>query len=320
VVIADDTNSEDLAILEATISEDPGNPGQFTIVEVPSANAQFETLGVRAGDVMRYNYTTDAWGNTEYDEYVIDEVLGEDSLKLLSGQGMVNEPVAKLMQVWRNRTVADTVDTLSETASGYLDPRIRYVWPDTVGDDDYDFEGWHLCAALAGLRSGVVPHQGLTNLEILGFSDVTRTDDLFTRAQLDTMAADGVWFVTQNDNDDIVSRHAITTAGYGELETQEEMIVTNQDSINYGFRTTLEALFGITNVTESTIEVATLALNGKIAYYRQTFVPRLGPQLIDGSVVSISPHTLLGDRLVINTTLTLPAPLNNVDMYQELVI
>jgi hypothetical protein len=49
-------------------------------------------------------------------------------------------------------------------------------------------EGYHLCAALAGLRSGVLPHQPLTNLEIVGFSDVPRTTSKFNKPQLDAMA------------------------------------------------------------------------------------------------------------------------------------
>jgi hypothetical protein len=320
IVIADDANSEDEAQLLATIGEDPGNPGQFTIVDIPAGNAQFEALGVRAGDVMRYNYSTDAWGVETYDEYVIDTTLSEDSFRLLSGQGTVADPAAKRMEVWRVRTVSDLATALSAQAQSYGDSRYRYVWPDEVGDGTYTFEGWHMCAALAGLRSGVAPHQGMTNLEITGFTDVSRTDDLFTRAQLDDMANAGVWFVTETDDGDIVSRHAITTAGYGDLETQEEMIVSNADSIDYGFRTILEALFGVSNATDGTLEIVRLALEGKIAEYKQTHIARLGGQLVDGTVVEVRRHGVMSDRIVVNTDLTLPAPLNNVDMYQQIVV
>jgi hypothetical protein len=99
------------------------------------------------------------------------------------------------------------------------------VWPDTLTADDQTFDGFYLCAALAGLASGVVPQQGLTNMAIEGFQAVDRTTKLFSRTDLDIMAGSGVWIVTQDVHSGAVfSRHALTSGPYKDINQREEVI------------------------------------------------------------------------------------------------
>jgi hypothetical protein len=71
------------------------------------------------------------------------------------------------------------------------------VWPDQVGEADTVQPGYYLAAALAGLASGgVVPQQPLTNVEVAGFDDYSRSYKYFNETQLNKLAESGVWIVT----------------------------------------------------------------------------------------------------------------------------
>ena len=322
VAISDEDTSSDGNSLLATVSDDPAVAGdQWVIVNIPAGNAQFITDGVEAGDIMRYNFTTDGWGNVTYDEFVIDAVINEDSLRLRTGQGTVEVTVPKKMEVWRTRTDAEEATALATAAEGYNNKRVRCVWPDYFDDGVYATqEGYFMCCILAGLRSGIAPNQGMTNLELTGVTSVPRTDDKFSRTELNEMADAGVWIVTELEDGDIISRHAITSAGFGELADQEEMIVSNVDSISFGMRAELEPRFGVANVVPSSLEQVRLAIEGRITFYKEVRIQRIGGQLIDGEVLEVRQHAVSKDRIVVNTNLTVPAPINNAELNQTIVI
>jgi hypothetical protein len=320
VAISDPTTSEDGNEILATVADDPDTPGtQWTYVQIPAGNAQFATNGVQANDIQRYNYTTDGWGNVTYDEFTIASLVNQDTLKLGTGQGTSQVTVAKKMEVWHPRSAEELSEALADEAAAYDNTRVRAVWPDTIDDDSYTIQGYHLCAALAGLRSGISPHQGMTNLEITGFAATPRTNELFNRDELDHMANNGVWIVIENEDGTIYTRHAITTVGFGDIATQEEMIITNQDSVAIGFNNDLSEFFGVTNVVTNTLELVRLRLEGRIAYFMQIENPRLGGQLIDGEVLSVRQHAYLTDTVVVELRLVYPSPFNNVEIFQQII-
>ena len=319
IAIIDDESTSDEEVALATISDDPDVSGnQFTIVDVPAGNAQFVTNDVRPGDIVRINFTTDGWDEELYDEYVVDVVLNEDSLRLTSGPGAAIG-VAKKMEIWRNLNATDLSQQIADKAAAFGQQRIRAIWPDEAGSGGETFPGYHVAAALAGLRSGVLPNQGLTNVEVAGFDDVTRSHELFNKAQLDTMAEAGVWIVTKTDDGNIITRHALTTAGYGDVLLGEEMVNANVDSMSVVFLRSLEDLIGRSNVTPGTIEIVEVRLEGVISRFEQVFFQRLGGQLINGEVLEVRQHTLLKDRLVANLQLTVPVPLNNLEVHLQIV-
>ena len=174
-----------------------------------------------------------------------------------------------------------------------------------------------MAAGLSGLSSGVVPHQGLTNLEIAGFDDITRTIDKFNRSQLDIMALAGVWIVTQDLNDgEVFSRHAVTTGDNEDLNQREEQITRNVDSISYLFARRFAPYIGISNVTPSMIDIIWAETRSAIEFLRSNgFVQRLGSQLIDAEITELRPHALLKDRIVLAIDLELPIPLNNLEIH-----
>jgi hypothetical protein len=318
--VVNSTTSSDEAVVLATLTDDPDASGiQYTIIEVPAANADFTTNGVRAGDILRYNFTTDGWGDETWSEFTIDAVLNEDSLRLQAGQGTVEELVAKKMEVYRTPTKDEQATEIAAAAGAFGNRRVMSVWPDTVGNGGETFSGYFLAAALAGLRSGVAPNQGLTNVEIAGFDDLSRTVDTFNQTQLDTMAESGVWIVTENDSGNIITRHALTTAGFGDVLTQEEMVNANVDSMSFVFLSRTEDLIGRSNVVPGTLDIIKNRIEGIFSFFQEVRIDRIGGQLTDATIIDLRQHSLFKDRVVADIELVVPVPLNNLELHLTII-
>lgn len=308
-------NSSDLAVVSALTEDDPSTSGtQYTRLRVTTANANFVATGVKAGDIVRYQYAEDGCGVTTYNEYVIDAVLNEDELRLVTG---TTAAVATIkMEIHRNLSLTDQASAIGTSAGVYGSSRVRAVWPDTVGSGGLTFPGYHLCAALAGLTSGVVPQQGLTNLEIAGFDDVSRTSDTFSKAQLDAMAVSGTWIVTQDAAGNIFSRHALTTGEYSDINAREEVVTRNVDSISYYFQEVFSPYIGVANVTTSLITMIAADIDASLNFLKDAnYSARLGGQLVNGIVTDLREHTTFKDRLVIGLDITIPYALNNIEVH-----
>ena len=314
-VVLNATNSTDGEEVLATLEDDPFTSGtQYTWLRTTTGNGRFVTRNVRAGDIVRFMYDTDGFDNVTYLEFVVDAVINQDTIRLLTGHSVAVTTPRKI-EIWRNLNAYEQAEYVALT-EGYTDRRVRMVWPDTVGSGGILFEGFHLCAALAGLSSGVVSHQGLTRLAINGFDDLTRTTQAFNRTQLNTMAGGGTWIVTQDDTGAVFTRHAVTTGAYDDINQREEMITRNVDAISYYFFDTYDPYIGISNVTPSLIALLRAETKAAIMFLKSNnYVARLGSQLIDGVITDLRPHITLRDRVVIALSLTVPYALNNIEVH-----
>jgi len=301
----------------AVIEDDPNTSGtQYTIVRTPGGDGKFVTREVRPGDIVRGLYTGDGFGNFTYTEFVVDAVINEDTIRLLVGHSSAIN-VAQKIEVWRNLSATEEAAEIALDAGSWASRRVRAVWPDTIETSGTEQEGYFICAALAGLRSGILPHQGMTNLEISGFTDVPRTTSKFNKTQLDSMAAAGVWIVTQQlITGQIFTRHAVTTGDTEDINEREEMITSNLDSISFRFKETFEPFIGISNVTPSMESIIRNATNSLIEVLKgELFTATLGAQLIEGEIEDLRPHATLKDRYVLILNLDLPETLNNIEAH-----
>jgi hypothetical protein len=320
VAIVDSAASSDGETVLATTEDDPDAAGsQYTLLNVPAGNADFLSNGVRAGDIVRFLYTSDGWGDETYSEFEVDAVINEDSLRLVSGT-TVSVSVARKMEVWRQLTATELSEQLAAKCAAYGTIRVSAIWPDAIDNAGTTLSGMYLAAALAGLRSGVLPQQGLTNYVIPGFDDVPRTNELFNETQLNHMAEAGVHIVFRNEDDQIVSRHALTSAGADDVLTREEMIIANTDSRSMQYLDTVRDMIGRVNITPGTIDVLVLRLTAKMDEFKLTSQPEIGGQLLDGEIVSVRRHRVLADRLVVDLRETVPVPLNTLEIHQQIVV
>jgi hypothetical protein len=299
----------------ATISEDTAATGdQYTLLQVPNGVGYFITNDVQPGDLVRYSYTVDGFGATKYSEYVVDEVLSESSLRLYSGTDTaITTP--QRVEIWHNMNRNEMADDIAERAGAMSNRRVCAVWPDQVGSAGTLQPGYFLAAALAGLASSVVPHQGLTNVEVAGFDDYTRSYKMFNETQLNRMAAAGVWIVTEDRDGTPYNRHALTTDNL-DLNRREEMIRRNVDSISYLFLRRLRPYIGRTNATPLMVTYLSSRVSEVIDFLKNNgYTQELGSQLIDGSIRVLRIHPLLKDRIEIVLDLVVPAPLNNIELH-----
>jgi hypothetical protein len=299
----------------ATVSDNPAASGnQFTLLQVPTGAGYFITNGVEAGDIVRYEYVVDGFGETTYSEYVVDSVLSENSLVLYSGtDAAISQP--QRVEIWHNLSRTELADDVATRAGSFGNRRVCAVWPDQVGEGGRMQPGYYLAAALAGLASGVVPHQGLTNVEVAGFDDYSRSYKLFNETQLNRMAEAGVWLVTVDRDGTPYSRHAVTTDNL-DLNRREEMIRRNVDSLSYLFLRRLRPYIGRTNATPDMVSKLADDVNAIIRFFKSNgYTQELGSQLIDGSIRVLRLHPLLKDRIEIVLDLVVPAPLNNIELH-----
>jgi len=307
----------------ATLDDNPQATGtQYTRLSVPANNAGFITHGVQAGDVVRYLFSIDAFGDATYTEFVVDSVLSESSLLLLEGH-TAPVAVAQMVEIYHTQSKDEMVTDIVDQAQAFADSRVVAVWPDIVGTAGNSQDGYYLGAALAGLVSGVVPHQGLTNVEISGFDDLaSRTKEFFTSSQLDQLAEGGVWIATEDRDGTPHTRHALTTSTV-DLNSQEEMIRRNVDSISYVFLRRLEPFIGRANATETMLRKLRYEVRQVIKFLANNgYTDELGPQLISGEIAEdedgqpiVRIHPLSADRVEIVLNLTIPAPLNYLELH-----
>jgi hypothetical protein len=299
----------------ATLADNPNATNtQYTLLQVTSGNGYFVTNKVQAGDIVRYLYTVDGFGEEHYEEFVVDSVLSEGSLILYTGaDAAVN--VAARVEIYHNLNRNEIADDVAAQAGALSDRRVCAVWPDQVGEAGTLMPGYYLAAGLAGLASGVVPQQALTNVEVAGFDDYSRSYKFFNETQLNRMAEAGVWIVTEDRDGTPYSRHALTTDNL-DLNRREEMIRRNVDAISYLFLRRLRPYIGRSNATETMVSRLSNEVTRIIdALKSNGDTVEVGSQLIDATVKVLRLHPLLRDRIEIVLELTVPAPLNNIELH-----
>jgi hypothetical protein len=194
------------------------------------------------------------------------------------------------------------------------------VWPDVVGNAGVTFPGYFLCCALAGLRSGVLPHQGLTNVEIIGFDDMSRTVDLFSATQLNLMASSGYWIVTEDPNTgSIFTRHQLSCGLQSDVNQREQSITTNVDHISYTILNRMKSYIGRGNVTQVMVDIVYGEMLSILDEFRNTIVvDRLGPQLNAYQILELRQHPTFKDRIRATISIVPPAPFNILEVHLQI--
>jgi hypothetical protein len=305
-----------------TITDDLQVPGtQNRLVTIQGA--KFIDAGIRPNDSVRFNFRLNPDGQVTYDEMFVDEVRTQTTLALTTSiPAPINSPVK--MEIIRHWTRDERAQNLAYIGGEYNNRRVRVVFP-----DEYKYEkgdgtmvtkhGYYMAAALAGLRSGVVPHQGLTNTQVLGASDLSKVVSEFTQDQLNVMAEQGIWIVTQ----EIVgatpyARHQLTTDERS-LNTSEDSITTNVDNISYALKHTLEPYIGTYNVNPENLLVIRDAIIGELTFRAtSTRTVRAGNQLTSFSaeddILLLQQNPTYKDRIDVEVKLNVPYPLNYINL------
>lgn len=302
----------------ATVTDDPSVSGtQYRLVSV--AGASFIDDGVRPNDTVRINFRSDSDGNSTYDEYVVDHVRTNTSLTVTKPLAVaISNPVK--VQVVRNYTKSERANNIAHIGGDYNNRRVRVVFPDTYKDSEGVVkQGYIAAAGLAGLRSGVVPHLGLTNSQFYGAADLSKVVIEFSQDDLDTMAEQGIWIISQ----EVVGatayvRHQLTTDTRS-LNTSEDSITTNVDNISYALKHTLAPFIGRFNVNNENIAAVREAIVKELTYRASsTRVERAGNQLTSftpqDDIILLAANSTYKDMIDVEVRLNVPYPINYINL------
>lgn len=294
---------------KGTVTDDPLTSGtQYKLLTV--AGAEFITDGVRPTDQVLLNFRTNSQGETEYDTYTVDVVRTETTLVLTTALAApINS--AKKIKIKRINTKDEEIDLIAAVGSGYNNRRIRSVFPSYVKDGTKVYPGYFVGAALAGVRASVVPHQGLTNTEVLGFNDLEEAVSTFSETQLNRLADSGFFIVTQEARGGTAYiRHQLTT-DRSSLNAAEDSITTNVDSISYGLHRAIKPFIGTHNIHPKSLVVIRNAIESELNYRAtSTFTLRAGNQLNSYKIVKFEQSATFKDRIICDIQLEVPYPVN----------
>ncbi len=313
----------------ALITEDAsGNPLLATVtanlggnVRVHCPGANFITRDVLPGDLFRTSLTQDAWGNPAFAQYPVLEVLEEDELLLASGPAAPINPAIQC-QIWRADTGHSQALFAGNRSTSYGDRRVMNLWCDSqqitdANDAVVPWPLYYLAAAYAGLRSAVLPQQGLS-LTPLQFSGLA-APAMFTKysaEDLNLAASMGTCVIAQDQPDGpVYIRHQLTTDTTHGILYYEDGVGVNLDDIAYRVQALLAPYPGRRNATSETVEELDTKLRGLFDSLKQLPSNQLNPigsQIVNYAnlVVALDPN--FADRINTSVQLEIPTPLNRL--------
>lgn len=270
------------------------------------------TSGIRPTDTLLVNFVILPDGTVGYTEVAISEVVSETTLVLASAlTSVISSGSPVKAQIKRYYTLDERVANLALVGSDFNNRRVNPVFPDTAKTGSVVKNGYFVAAALAGARAGTVPHQGLTNTQLLGFDDVSKSLVTYTEEQLNVLAASGYWIVTQNAvGATPYTRHQLTSDS-SNLNMSEDSITTNVDSISYGIKEAMAPFIGVYNINQGTLGLIGKAIRDELNYRMvNTGTARAGNQLLGYEIKKLDQNATFKDKVDIEIQLEVPYPVN----------
>jgi hypothetical protein len=282
---------------------------------VSSANF---TQTVQPGDFVRTSFGTNVNGNATYVEYKIAAVLDNSTLLLNTTTNPLLVSGADRIEIYRNLTSSALATKYVQVAGGFSSERVYAVVPDRgingLRVDGVPVRNWYVACAFAGLRSGSVPQQPLSNVELVGFDGLTTVDQLFDEPDLDILRDGGVWVVRKAEDGRIYSERQLSTSTL-DIYRKEQSVTTNVDSIAFALADGLRNLVGRVNITEGTRGLVEATIRQILGQFTATNgAVTTGPQLLSYTVVSVTVPATAKDTLVVKVQIEVPLPMNIIDI------
>lgn len=194
---------------------------------------------------------------------------------------------------------------------------IKYDYEETPtstgsGATTTDLPGFIRAAHVGGLRTNILANQSLTNFVLAGFTGLRNSNDLFTKSEIDSLIQNGIDLAIA-DGTAIKSLRSLTTDA-ATLGDAEQSIVTNVDYGVKKLRRPLRSFLGIYNLTDNTINLLRLVVQGVEAGLQNQQSDRTGPVVIRIDVITIKKSDTFKDRAEMKLRFVIAAPLNNIEV------
>lgn len=250
-------------------------------------------------------------------KHIITSVDSETKLRVVQVPGIVSVQKDISYSIIRDLTKTEQAQFLKAYSEAFRNRRFVMMWPDVlklpVGTETKELPGWYACSAVAGMVSGLPTHQGFTNILVAGFTDFEHSADYFDDEQLDIIAEGGTCILTHTfKGTPLFIRHELTTDRTA-IKYQELMVTKNVDFIAKFVRSYYKPFIGIYNVVQSTKDEMMTLGTTLIEYLKKQKMPRIGSPVTDGKIIRLE-EGLTGDTIEIDFDLTIPLPLNNINI------
>lgn len=289
------------------------------------ANGMFVTNITRPSDFIDIYDANNAYDySLQLTEVLNDSVAAVSAVKWSrTGEGYVEteerinfvEDVAVKYEVVRVLDTQGMAEAISEVAQSFKNKRLRYVQPDqimlNVNSVDELVGGEYLCIALAAMRAGFPPHQGFSTMGISGIKRVLRSNKLFNEEQLAEMAGNGVFWVAQDEPEELPYVLYQTTTDTTQLETAEDSIVAVIDYASKYYKDNLKPVLGRYNVNSISVNYVKAVINSCSDDMVSTNYQYIGPILTSATLVSVE---TVADKIRPTIHIEVPYPVNGVDV------
>lgn len=282
-------------------------------LKVYAAAGGFTAAGIVAGDLFRTNYAVDAWGAETYEQYAVASVISDTELSLVTGPTAPINPAVRF-EIWKADTAANQRSYVSQVSAAIGSRRVANVWCDRGSNLGVTIPSMFIAAEVAGLRSALLPQQGLTRTEVTSITSAANMYLRYTAADLDAIAAAGTFIVTQDaDTGAVYIRHQLTTKTDSGSLYYEDSVGTNLDSISFGLKDILENYTGRRNVNTETVG----EIRKRLALYldKQALTSPaadIGPAIIAYTNLLVEIDATFKDRINTNADIEMPLPLNTI--------
>jgi hypothetical protein len=315
IPVVDQSLSSDGNVVKATLGDDPGTVGvQNTYLTVTTGNAKFVSRGVRAGDKVRYLYSIDLFGHTVYTEFTVATVVNEDIVIFEAPGNPVAVGVAQKVEVWRNQTKDEMASAMAAKAQAMQDKRMIMLWPDQVDTPEgAGVAGYFLTAAFAGFTAGIAPHQGMETIPIQGFTGTPRSVSFLNNGNLNTLAAGGVFTVTQSGSE--IFAKAARTTDQSSVDNKWEVVVRDDDAVRHVIYGRVAQFFGIANLTQGALVIIRSEIeSGFFMLESQTFIDRIDRMVLSHDILDIRPSTTSPDTVIVIAEAERPIPIGSLQL------
>lgn len=301
---------------QATITPHTGDNN----VKLRSEDVNFLEWPISRGDLVRINFSLDAWGNPSYGEFKVDRILNEREIILQTGPSSPITPAQKF-ELWKADTASSQADFVVGKANASNNRRIINVWSESQRlawqGSVINISSKYLAAEAAGLRGSQLPQQGLTRTTLSVASSAPAMFTKYDRNTLNRIAASGTFIITQDmEGGPLYIRHQLTTKTDQGSLFYEDSAGTIVDAISYEIKDFIEPFVGKKNANAGTLNeirrgITTLLESRTVSTLAESDI---GPMLVDFEIVDLRPHPVLKDRFTGEVRVDIALPLNGIDL------
>jgi hypothetical protein len=295
--------------------------------------AEFVTA-VRVGDYVQVTARAEAPVTANPEDragiYRVSEVLNNGALKLVNAKFEGEEgsyaqaatvtvdfaAEAVDLMVFRVLDKQGQAEAIASAADSFGSRRIVYVTNGeivvNVQGVDTVVPGYYLAAALAGMSAGNQPHQGFTNLGVLGVAGVRYANTYFTEEQLGLIAGSGGFVVEKQSPTALPRAYYQTTTDTTDTRFKELSVTKTWDYYSIGLKDRLASFIGPYNLYAATTAAIANVIEGYHQFLLNRVFPQIGAPILSGTLVSLAQNEFQRDVLDIVTEIDIPLPLNRI--------